>query len=172
MTLASSGIRQGHKGFTLIELLVVIAIIGILSSVVLASLNTARNKGADAAIKSNLESVRPQAELYYDSNSSKYGVAAYAGDCGTGTGTGVFSDTTVKNALVQSKSNNGAVALSCGITAAGDAYSVATVLKTGTWWCIDSTGVARDKTSAGAAYTALSGTATSAHASANATVCQ
>src|ERR1035437_5593810 len=54
------------KGFTLIELLVVIAIIGILSSVVLASLNTARAKGANAAIKSGLANMRAQAALDYD----------------------------------------------------------------------------------------------------------
>jgi prepilin-type N-terminal cleavage/methylation domain-containing protein len=56
------------KGFTLIELLVVIAIIGILSSVVLASLNTARGKGANAAVKANLNNIRAQAELSYDTN--------------------------------------------------------------------------------------------------------
>ena len=54
------------KGFTLIELLVVIAIIGILSSVVLASLNSARSKGNNAAVKSNLANTRAQSELFYN----------------------------------------------------------------------------------------------------------
>ena|SRR3989344_7554095 len=46
-----------NKGFTLIELLVVIAIIGILSSVVLASLNSARAKGRDSRRVSDLKQV-------------------------------------------------------------------------------------------------------------------
>lgn len=61
-----------NKGFTLIELLVVIAIIGILSSVVLASLTTARTKGQDAAVQSQVSSLRSQAELYYSSNGNVY----------------------------------------------------------------------------------------------------
>jgi prepilin-type N-terminal cleavage/methylation domain-containing protein len=71
---------KGNRGFTLIELLVVIAIIGILSSVVLASLNTARGKGADAAIKANLANARAQAELYYDTEGD------YADVCTVDTG--------------------------------------------------------------------------------------
>jgi prepilin-type N-terminal cleavage/methylation domain-containing protein len=67
-----------QQGFTLIELLVVIAIIGILSSVVLASLNTARDKGTDAAIKANLANARAQAELYYDTEGDYAGVCTAA----------------------------------------------------------------------------------------------
>jgi prepilin-type N-terminal cleavage/methylation domain-containing protein len=58
------------RGFTLIELLVVIAIIGILASIVLASLNTARSKGRDAKRVADAKSLQSALELYYDSNNS------------------------------------------------------------------------------------------------------
>lgn len=61
-----------QRGFTLIELLVVIAIIGILSSVVLASLNSARRKGRDARRISDVKQLQLALEMYYDGNSSEY----------------------------------------------------------------------------------------------------
>lgn len=59
---------QTNRGFTLIELLVVIAIIGILSSVVLASLNSARQKGRDARRISDVKQLQLALELNYDAS--------------------------------------------------------------------------------------------------------
>lgn len=58
------------RGFTLIELLVVIAIIGILASIVLASLNGARAKAKDIKRVANLNSVRQALELYFTDHNS------------------------------------------------------------------------------------------------------
>lgn len=62
--------RNKKGGFTLIELLVVIAIIGILSSVVLASLNIAREKSRDARRLSDVKQLQLALELYFDSNAT------------------------------------------------------------------------------------------------------
>ncbi len=56
------------KGFTLIELLVVISIIGLLASIVMASLNSARKKARDARRIADLNQIKLALEMYFDSN--------------------------------------------------------------------------------------------------------
>jgi prepilin-type N-terminal cleavage/methylation domain-containing protein len=56
------------KGLVLIELLVVIAIIGILASVVMGSLNSARVRGLDARMQADLYNVQLALQIFYDSN--------------------------------------------------------------------------------------------------------
>src|SRR3989344_5667524 len=61
-----------NSGFTLLELLIVIGIIGILASVILVTLNGARDKGADAAVKSNLSTIRSQSGIFFSDNNNSY----------------------------------------------------------------------------------------------------
>jgi len=58
------------KGFTLIELLVVIAIVGLLSTIVMVSLNKTRVKARDARRKNDLKQIATAVELYYDQNNT------------------------------------------------------------------------------------------------------
>ena len=79
-------------GFTLIELLVVIAIIGLLSSVIFASLGAVRAKSRDARRKVDLRQVVNALEFYYD----KYG--GYPTSAWKDSGSGVFN---IFNSLCQ-----------------------------------------------------------------------
>jgi len=134
------------KGFTLIELLVVIAIIGILSAVVLASLNTARDKASDASIKADLNNIRAQAELFYDASG-----LTYANACGALTGgTTNTNNTPIVNAITAANAANGtdaAKVVACASTAT--AWAAAADLKSGVgYYCVDSTGNAKTYTTA------------------------
>ena len=60
--------REKRPGFTLIELLVVIAVIGVLSSYILASLNTARRKARDSKRLSDLKEIKLALSMFFDDN--------------------------------------------------------------------------------------------------------
>lgn len=155
------------KAFTLIELLVVIAIIGILASVVVVNVGSARKKAKNSAIISQLESLKTQAALYYDSN---------------GNYSNLLDDTDVK------KIYYGALNSSKGATPAEDAQGttgrfansnaqtwvafirLASLDSKAHFYCVDSAGASEDvnKGSAGDANVYING-ATAADGTGNAT---
>ncbi len=135
-----------------------IAIIGILASVVLASLNSARDKGADSAVKSNLANTRAQAELFYDNNGRSYagvcaltgtnviGPAVNAAKVAYGGAVTVYATTTASTwDTEQCHNSQAAWAAIAPLRASASGAIVA--------WCVDSTGASKQVTSALAAST-------------------
>ncbi|MEO6536770.1 MAG: prepilin-type N-terminal cleavage/methylation domain-containing protein [Candidatus Paceibacterota bacterium] len=66
--------KASNRAFTLLELLVVIAIIGILSSIVLASLNSARMRSRDSVRRSDMHQIQTALQLYWLQNNGTYPV--------------------------------------------------------------------------------------------------
>jgi len=134
--------KKQNEGFTLIELLVVIAIIGILASVVLASLNSARRKNSDAGIKSGLNQARAQADLFHSTSFSYLNVCTISSDSSNPKGINAMIIHTAEAGGYSSPVNinnaGGSYVVRCNDTANGWAAEIPLSVS-GTYYCVDYT---------------------------------
>lgn len=134
--------KRFSKGFTLIELLVVIAIIGLLSSVVLASLSSARTTSRAAAVKASMKQIQSQMEVLRNVTTA-YGNIDTQGANITCTVAGPLADPKI----VQIRADivaKGGTNIACGsnVAAPGNdtAWAIGVTLPGGGSWCVDSSG--------------------------------
>lgn len=121
-----------REGFTLVELLVVIAIIAVLSAIAMVNFNSARNKGRDAAVKSNLANLHTAAEVYYDDNGD------YDGFCLDSSIEGVMLSLDNINNFNCINLPNPKACFDCDTDP--NAWIAFGRLQDGTWFCVDSLG--------------------------------
>lgn len=127
------------RGFTLVEILVVVAIIGLLSSIVLSSLESARVRARDATRKSQVDEFKKALQLYYLYNDGKYpcstncptggGVMPFTNSSSAGSAlknggfiSSIVSDPLYSDALSQSNCNSTSNFGYCYCSKGGDSY--------------------------------------------------
>lgn len=85
--------KTHNAGFTLMELLIVVAILGILATITVSALGSAKKKGEDSAIKEQMTTLRTEAELFASDNGESY-AGMFTGD-----NTWSSADTTIQAIL-------------------------------------------------------------------------
>ena len=142
--IKDKGLRIQHKsaGFTLIELLVVIAIIGILSSVVLVSLQSTRTKAKDSSAMISMSNITTAAEMYYGDHHSSYSSSSSVVTSSTPTATSSTPPNSICDyeeviKLMNAVANQVPGTVTC--TVLSQSYTVDTPLNTGNF-CVDSNG--------------------------------
>ena len=110
------------SGFTLIELLTVIAIIGILASVTIVGLSSARENARDKSAMASMQGILIEGAIYRAQNEGEYD--------------GLCANTNVDTLLDKVASDTGNAPV-CNDNASS--FDVEVVLNNGTSYCIDST---------------------------------
>lgn len=136
--------KKTTQGFTLIELLVVVGLLGILALIVLAALTTAKSRGEDAGIQASMKNLQTQAGLYHAQNGN---VGALSSNCTTASS--MFVDATTYGLLRILTPLRADTTVECYSTPT-NLWVISAQLKNdpSKFWCVDSSGVSRQRTAA------------------------
>ena len=114
--------KNNKQGFTLIELLVVIAIIGLLSTLSIVALNSARARSRDARRVSDIKQIQTALEMYYNIEDRYPATMTSGGSIATGT----YKFMTIVPSAPTPPDNPGGAATPCDTTTNAYKYTVGT----------------------------------------------